>query len=411
MDLDWLREAHRRTRKDGAVGVDKQTAAEFGEDLEGNLQSLLDEAKSGTYRAPPVRRVHIPKGDGSKTRPIGIPTYADKVLQRGVAMLLEPIFERDFYNFSYGFRPHRSAHDALEALRECLWSMDGGWVLEVDIKGFFDHLDHEKLRDLLRLRVTDGTVVRLIGKWLRAGALEGGVVYRSDSGTPQGGVISPILANYFLHKVVDEWWVEMVLPRMTGQAHMVRYADDFVMVFSSQEDALRVQRSLAKRVERFGLSLHPEKTRLIEYRRPRDGGPRPGSFDFLGFTHYWGRTRKGRWAPQRKTSRSRFTRSLRSLSDWMRRARNLPVAKQAEILRSKLRGHFQYYGVRGNSAGITRFRYEAERLWKKWLSRRSQRAALSWTVFHRLLAHHKLPPARLAVKWWQPSLPFREPMN
>lgn len=403
MDLDWLREAHRRTRKDGAVGIDEQTAAEFDQDLEGNLQSLLSEAKSGTYRAPPVRRVHIPKGAGSKTRPIGIPTFADKVLQRGVAMLLEPVFEEDFYDLSYGFRPRRSAHDALEALRKHLWALDGGWVLDVDIQGFFDNLDHQKLRDLLRQRVTDGTVVRLIGKWLRAGVLEDGIVHRSATGTPQGGVISPILANYFLHKVVDQWWIEEVVPRMRGVAHMVRYADDFVMIFSSQEDALRVQTTLPKRVERFGLTLHPEKTRLIEYRRPRGGGgPKPGSFDFLGFTHFWGRTRTGRWTPLRKTSRSRFTRALRTLGDWMRRSRNVPVAEQAKTLRSKLRGHYQYYGLRGNSGSITRFRCEAIRLWRKWLSRRSQRAILSWAAFARLLARHEMPSARIAVKWMHP---------
>ncbi len=410
MDLDWLREAHRLTRKDGALGVDGQTAAEFGEDLEGNLQSLLDAAKSGTYRAPPVRRVHIPKGDGSKTRPIGIPTYADKVLQRGVAMLLEPLFEEDFYDFSYGFRPRRSAHDALEALNACLWEMGGGWVLDVDIKGFFDNLDHKKLRDLLRLRTSDGTVIRLIGKWLRAGVLEGGVVHRSDHGTPQGGVISPILANYFLHKVVDEWWVEEVLPRMRGGAHMIRYADDFVMVFSSQDDALRVWRSLPKRVERFGLSLQSEKTRLLDYRRPQDDGrARPGSFDFLGFTHYWDRSRKGHWVSKRKTARSRFTRALRALGAWMRRARNIPVAEQVITLRSKLRGHFQYYGLRGNSNGIGRFLFEAQRLWRKWLSRRSQRASLTWEAYARLLARYPLPPARLSRARLQGKLPFANP--
>jgi len=195
MDLEWLREAYRRTRKDGAVGIDGQTAGEYAENLEENLQSLLDRAKSGTYRAPPVRRVHIPKGDGSETRPIGIPTFEDKILQRAVAMLLEPVYEQDFYDFSYGFRPRRSAHDALEALNEGLWKMGGGWVLDVDIRSFFDTLDHEKLRDLLRLRVVDGVVVRLVGKWLRAGVLEDGVVYHPETGSPQGGVISPILST------------------------------------------------------------------------------------------------------------------------------------------------------------------------------------------------------------------------
>ncbi len=411
MDLEWMRQAHARTRKDGATGVDGESADEFSANLEGNLRALLDGAKSGTYRAPPVRRVHIPKGDGSKTRPIGIPTYADKVLQRAVAMLLEPIYEEDFYDFSYGFRPELSAHDALAALRKQIESMrSGAWVLDVDIRGFFDTLDHAKLRDLLRQRVTDGVVTRLIGKWLNAGVLEGGVVHHPATGTPQGGVISPLLANIYLHEALDSWWVEDVLPRLRGRACLIRYADDFVMVFSSREDALRVQAVLPKRMARFGLTLHPEKTRLVDYRHPGGGnGLDPGSFDFLGFTHYWGRSRKGAWVPLRKTSKSRFSRGLRALGVWMARARHLRVAKQAVVLRKKLNGHFRYYGLRGNSATLNRFRYEAIRLWHKWLSRRSQRARLTWEVFNRLLKHHPLPPARLNPGWRQPLLPFANP--
>lgn len=412
MDLDWLREAHARTRKGGATGVDGQTAAEFEANLEDNLPVLLNGAKSGTYRAPPVRRVHIPKGDGSKTRPIGIPTYADKVLQRAVAMLLEPVYEEEFYDFSYGFRPGRSAHDALTALREQIESMRGGaWVLDVDIRGFFDNLDHEKLQHLLRRRVTDGVAVRLIGKWLNAGVLEGGVVHHPDTGTPQGGVISPLLANIYLHEALDSWWVKDVLPRMRGRACLIRYADDFVMLFSSRADALRVQAVLPDRMARFALTLHPEKTRLVNYRRPPGGEERsdPGSFDFLGFTHFWGRSRKGALVPMRKTSKSRFSRALRALGQWMARVRHHKVAQQALVLSSKLRGHFRYYGLRGNSVALSRFRYEALRLWRKWLCRRSQRARLSWEAFNRLLTRHPLPPARLNPSWRQPFLPFAKP--
>lgn len=397
MDLEWLREAFRRTRKDGAVGVDGQTADDYAENLEENLQSLLDRAKSGIYRAPPVRRVHIPKGDGSQTRPIGIPTFEDKVLQRAVAMLLEPIYEQDFYDFSYGFRPRRSAHDALETLNKGLRDMGGGWVLDVDIKSFFDTLVHKKLRDLLRQRVVDGVIVRLVGKWLRAGVMEEGVVHHPETGSPQGGVISPILSNIYLHEVIDKWWVEDVLPRMRGRAFMVRYADDLVMVFSDREDAQRVQRVLPQRVERFGLTLHPEKTRLVRFRRPRrDGsGPKPGSFDFLGLTHYWGRSRNGRPTLKRKTAKGRFSRALKSLNKWMKRARHVPLAKQAKTLGQKLAGHFNYYGIRGNSPAINRFAYEARRLWRKWLGRRSQRAKVTWEQFNRLLRKYPLPPARL----------------
>jgi group II intron reverse transcriptase/maturase len=397
MDIDWLREAYRRTRKDGAVGVDGQTAAEYAENLEDNLQSLLDRAKSGTYRAPPVRRVHIPKGDGSQTRPLGIPTFEDKILQRAVVMLLEPIYEQDFYDLSYGFRPRRSPHDALEALREGLWEMRGGWVLDVDIRNYFGTIGRRELQDLVRQRVADGVVRRLIGKWLRAGVQEDGVVSHADAGTPQGGVISPLLSNIYLHDVLDKWWTEEVLPRLRGKAFMVRFADDFVMVFSDREDAERVHAVLPKRFERFGLAVHPEKTRLVQFRRPRrdGGGKGPGSFDFLGFTLFWGRSRRGAWVLKRKTAKNRVSRGLREINRWASRARHLPIEVQAAQLGSKLRGHFNYYGIRGNSGGISRFRYEARRLWKKWLGRRSQRADMTWDKFNRLLQRNPLPLARI----------------
>lgn len=395
-DLTWMREAYERTRKDGASGVDGVTAKEFETQLEDNLQTLLNLAKSGNYRAPPVRRVHIPKGDGSKTRPIGIPTLSDKVLQRATEMLLTPLYEQDFCNFSYGFRPGRSAHDAVEALREGLHAMGGGWVLDVDIKSFFDTIDHQKLRDLLRQRVADGVMVRLVGKWLRAGVLEGGVVTRSEEGTPQGGVISPLLANIYLHEVLDKWWVEQVRPRMRGSTLLVRYADDFVMAFSRREDALRVHAVLAKRFERFGLTLHPEKTRMVRFVRPRtnDKDP-PGSFDFLGFTHHWAKSRKGYPVLKRKTAKGRFTRALKAVGKWLSDERHRPVREQAQVLRAKLKGHFQYYGITGNSEALQRFRYEVERLWRKWLGRRSQRAVLTWEEFNAILSRHPLPPARL----------------
>jgi group II intron reverse transcriptase/maturase len=396
MDLDWLVEAYRRTRKDGAKGVDDQSAREYAENLEENLQDLLNRAKSGTYRAPPVKRVEIPKGDG-RTRPIGIPTFEDKVLQRAVVMLLEPIYEQEFYDFSYGFRPHRSPHGALRALDEGLRSVGGGWVLDVDLKSFFDTISHEKLRQLVRQRVVDGVVTRLIGKWLKAGVFKEGVVYHSDLGTPQGGVISPLLANIYLHEALDKWWVETVLPRLRGPATMVRFADDFVMIFESRGDAERVLRSLVKRMAKYELIVHPEKTRLVRFGRPGGdgGGPNPGSFDFLGFTHFWSLTRKGRWQMRRKTSKKRFSRSLKSLNQWLRGVRHLPVDEQSRMLGSKLRGHFTYYGVAGNSDSINRFHYEARRLWKKWLDRRSQRARMTWEKFNRLLARCPLPPAKL----------------
>jgi group II intron reverse transcriptase/maturase len=273
IDEEWLHEAHRRTRKDGGLGVDRQSASQYAEQLEENLRSLLGRAKSGTYRAPPVRRVHIPKGDGSQTRPIGIPTFEDKILQRAVAMVLEGVYEQEFHDFSYGFRPGRSALQALEVVQNVAVRMGGGWVLEVDIEKFFDTLDHGKLREILSQRVRDGVMLRLIGKWLKAGVMEGGQLSHPEAGTPQGGVISPLLANVYLHEVLDEWFVRDVKPRLKGQAQLVRYADDAVFVFARKEDAERVLAVLPKRFGKYGLKLHPDKTRLVPFHRPdrKDG--------------------------------------------------------------------------------------------------------------------------------------------
>jgi RNA-directed DNA polymerase len=399
VDADWMRAAFARTRKRGAVGVDGTTAEAYEANLDANLGALIDRMKSGTYRAPPVRRVHIPKGDGSQTRPIGIPTFEDKVAQRAISMLLEPIYEQEFYDFSYGFRLGRSAHQALDALMQGARELGGGWVLDVDVSKFFDTLDHEQLRDLLRKRVGDGVVVRMVGKWLNAGVLEGGIIHHADLGTPQGGVISPLLANIYLHEVLDDWWVKEVLPRLRGRAFLIRYADDFVVVFNDHSDALRVQEVLPERFARFGLTLHPTKTRLVPFRMNAGDDrrePPPGSFDFLGFTHYWGRSRNGSPTILRKTASPRFSRALSAVNQWLRQKRHLPVAAQAEALGEKLRGHYEYYGIRGNSRAINRFAYEVRVLWRKWLSRRSQRAWLTWDAFNRLLTKYPLPPARLA---------------
>jgi len=395
IDLDLLEEAYRRTRKDGAVGIDGQTAEAYTENLEANLRALLERAKSGTYRAPPVRRVHIPKADGSKTRPIGIPTFEDKVLQRAVAMVLEAVYEQDFRDCSYGFRPGRSAHQALQVLWKGLMDLGGGWVLELDIERFFDALDHQKLREILRQRVRDGVLLRLIGKWLEAGVLEEGSLVHPETGTPQGGVISPLLANVFLDTVLDAWFEDVVRPRLRGRALLVRYADDAVMVFASEEDARRVWKVLAKRFEKYGLSLHPEKTRLLHFGRPSPRGPRPETFDFLGFTHYWGRSRRGKPAVLRKTARDRFTRSLRAIAQWCRRQRHLPLVEQHRELGRKLRGHYAYYGITGNQPALSRLRHETQRVWRKWLDRRSQRVRMTWERFWRVSARYPLPPARV----------------
>jgi len=400
MDLAWMREAYRRTRKDGAVGVDEQSGAAYAEQLESNLRGLLERAKSGSYQAPPVRRVYIPKGS-SKTekRPIGIPTFEDKVLQRAVVMLLEPVYEQEFYDCSYGFRPGRSAHDAIQALWEVLMKVGGGYVIDLDIRKFFDTLSHNHLREILKARVCDGVLTRLIGKWLKAGVWEKGNVAYPEAGSPQGGVISPLLSNVYLHEVLDKWFAEVVRPRMSGQAYLIRYADDALMVFSDERDALRVLEVLPKRFGRYGLTVHPEKTKLVRFKRPAGptgpGTDRPETFDFLGFTHYWGLSRKKKWIVRRKTGSKRFGRALLAVADWCRRHRHLPLREQWAALQRKLLGHYSYYGITGNSYALGRFFYEVRRAWQKWLNRRSRGHVMPWEKFALLLRRYPLPPPRV----------------
>jgi len=401
LDLEWLREAYRRTRKDGATGVDDRTAEEYSANLEENLRDLLERSKSGSYRAPPVRRVHIPKGKGRGTRPLGIPTFEDKVLQRAVTMFLEAVYEPLFKDFSYAFRPKRSPHQAIERLWKGAMEGQGGWILELDIRSYFDRISHSELQRTLRKRVRDGVLLRLIGKWLNAGVMEDGRVHHPESGSPQGGVISPILSNIYLHEVLDTWFDEEVKPRLHGRGFLVRFADDGVLGFSSEEDARRVLRVLPKRFERYGLELHPEKTRLVPFRNPDaagggDGkGGRPGTLDFLGFTLYWGRSRRGRPVIRRKTAKDRFSRALAAFKDCCRRIRHLPLVEQHRTLGRKLRGHFAYFGVTGNFEALSRLRDEVRRVWFKWLNRRSQKRSMNWEAYGRFLERFPLPRARI----------------
>jgi group II intron reverse transcriptase/maturase len=398
IDMVWLHEAYRRTRKDGAAGVDGVTAAQYEAELEANLSSLLERFKSGRYRAPAVRRVHLPKPGTKKTRPIGIPTLEDKVLQRAVLMVLEPVYEQDFLDCSYGFRPGRSAHQALEALWRGLMRMGGGWIIDLDIQSFFDDVDWSHLRGFLDQRVRDGVIRRAIGKWLNAGVMESGEVSHPDRGTPQGGVVSPLLSNLYLHEVLDRWFEHEVKPRLRGRAFAIRFADDATLVFEREEDARRVLTVLAKRFAKYGLRLHPDKTRLVDFRSPpRAGGSgsqRERSFELLGFTHFWGRSRKGRWVVTRRTAKARFSRALREVGRWCRAHRHWCLRDQQLALRRKLRGHFAYYGSTGNSRALARFRYEAERLWRKWLGRRAWRGRMTWARFDRVRERYPLPPAR-----------------
>jgi group II intron reverse transcriptase/maturase len=409
IDLEWLTEAYHRTRKDGAAGVDDITGKEYAENLHENLQNLLERLKSGTYKAPPVKRKHIPKGTSGETRPIGVPAFEDKIVQRAVVMLLEPIYEHDFYDGSFGFRPKRSAHQALAAVWDATMDVQGGWVLEVDIRKFFDTIDHKQLQKFVSQRIRDGVIRRLIGKWLNAGVMEDGNITYSDEGTPQGGVISPMLANIYLHYVLDEWVEQTVKPLMQGKCQLIRFADDFVIVFQKKRDADRVMNVIPKRFGKYGLTVHPEKTKLIDFRAPthyeryreakrndnEKGGGKPETFDLLGFTHYWGKTLKGGWAVKRKTMKSRLARSIQSIRQWCRKNRHTPVREQWEKLKAKVKGHYAYYGITGNIQSLGGFLYQVHRQWKYWLNRRNFENHMTWERFHLLLERYPLPPPKI----------------
>lgn len=389
LTMDLLRAAFHQTRKDGATGVDGQTAADYEQALEDNLESLLVRAKDGSYRAPPVKRSYVPKG--KSRRPIGIPTFEDKVLQRAIVQILEKLYEPIFHPNSYGYRPGRSAHQALEQMDRQLSRARGGHVIEMDIQGFFDHLDKRQLRAFLRQRIGDGVIQRLINKWLKAGVMEAGSLHYPEQGTPQGGVISPLLANVYLHYVLDTWYEQEVKPRLVGNASLIRFADDAVLLTSNARDAARIMRVLPKRFNRFGLTLHPDKTCVTQF-KPR----RKVSIDFLGFTHYWKKNRRGRgWSIGRKTMKSRFTRGLKAIAHWCQSNRHKPLPEQHAALCRKVRGHYAYFGLRGNSKALARYLYAVSKIWIKWLRRRSQRSALNWEVATKLLKRYRLPPARL----------------
>ena len=402
LDLEWMLEAYRTTRKDGAAGIDGATAADYAERLEDNLLDLLDRIKSGRYQAPPVRRSYIPKADGSH-RPLGIPTFEDKVAQRAIVMLLEAIYEQDFLSCSYGFRPQRSAHDALHDLRTAFMTQGLRWVLDIDIKRYFDTIPHSQLRSLLDRRVTDGVVRKMIDKWLKARVLEGSSLTHATEGTPQEGVISPLLANIYLHYVLDEWVATVVETRLKGRYILVRYADDVVMAFEDHLDAKRVFRVLGRRLNRFGLTLHPDKSRFIDFRFRRPDGPHPATdgttFDFLGFTHVWGKSRNGKNVVRQVTAKGRFARALAAVSEWCQRNRHRSIRDQHAHLSAMLRGHYGYYGITGNGRRLRWYLHQVERVWKKWLSRRGRHGNFRWDRLRELLSRHPLPPARIVRQY------------
>ena len=411
-------EAYQRVKANhGGAGVDGQTIERFEQHLGDNLYKLWNRMASGSYMPPPVKRVEIPKGDG-RVRPLGIPTVADRVAQMVVKRVLEPEMERQFHPDSYGYRPGKSAHQALAKARERCWRYD--WVVDLDIKGFFDTISHKHLREFLDLRIKDGVVRKMLDKWLipershirgvhivaQGWGARRGRPATDREGHPQGGVISPLIANAFLHYVLDLWFVETVRPRLRGRSLLVRYADDAVMLFENDWDGQRVLAVLGKRLERYGLRLHPDKTRYLDFRPNRPQGRGKGAaFDFLGFTHYWVGTRKGSSVVRQTTAKSRLARALRDVNDWCRRHRHDAVPKQWAHLASVLRGHGNYYGLRGNSARLSSFRYQVTHIWRKWLSRRSHKARLNWDKMRELLRRYPLPRLRIRPATTAPLFP------
>jgi RNA-directed DNA polymerase len=400
IDYEWVHYAYACTRKDGAMGVDEQTADDYAANLERNLLSLIDRLKSGHYQARPVRRHYIGKPDGGQ-RGLGIPCFEEKVAQRTIVMLLEPIYEQDFLDCSFGFRPGRSAHQALQAVAKSIMFRGGRWILDVDVRKYFASIGHAKLRELLARRVTDGVVRRLIDKWLKAGVLEEGQLFYPETGTPEGGVISPLLANVYLHYALDEWFAEQVQPRLRGASTLIRYCDDFVAMFAYREDAERVLDVLGKRLGKFGLQLHPDKTRMVDFRfglpSLHSGGERTLSTDFtlLGFAHVWGRSRKGKPVVWQLTAKDRFARTLKAIDHQCRVMRHWPLREQQHRLRQMLIGHYAYFGISGNYRRLRTLCNQAQICWRRWLSKRSTKSRLSWAAFQRVLAQFPLPRPRI----------------
>ena len=400
IDVPALARAYGRMRKDAAAGVDGVTKEQYGRELESNLQDLHARLVSMRYRHQPILRVHIAKGQG-KTRPIGISAFEDKLVQDAVREVLEAIYEQDFSECSYGFRPKRSAHDAVRTLDRIVHRGEVNWILEADIKSFFDSVDRSALSKMLQTRVADGSLLRLIGKCLHVGVPGGAEITEPETGTAEGSVLSPILGNVYLHHVLDLWFEREVKPRLRGKATLIRYCDDFLTGFEREDDARRVQAVLGRRMERFGLTLHPDKTRLLAFGKPSAGSSKgPGTFDFVGFTFYWKRARSGRWGMACKTRSASLRRAIVSVYDWCQRYRHQPVKVQHAALCRRIQGHFNYFGVSGNFRSLLFVAEAGKRSWYKWLCRRSQRKRLTWDRFDALMVRLPLPRPRITVRIW-----------
>jgi group II intron reverse transcriptase/maturase len=396
LNVAFLRKCFMSLNRNKAVGQDNQGWHGYAENLEENLNSLVERLKAKRFQPVPARRVYIPKGDGP-LRPLGISAIENKIVERGIAWIVQSIYEQDFSNQSFGFRPKRNAHQALKELNERVMFKLVNHVVDADIKGFFDNVSHEHLLDFLQIRIKDRSLLHLIGKFLKAGYVDGGLLVETEKGTPQGSILSPMLANVYLHYVFDGWFEETVKAHVKGFCEFVRYADDFVCVVQYEQDAQRIERAVKNRFNRYALEIHPEKSKRISFGRFEAENAarqerRSNTFDFLGFTHYCDRTRKGRFKLGRKTSRKKYAAKCRELNQWLKENRNRKKTKQWwKTLGAKLRGHYQYYGVSGNYRAInSSYRLTLKRV-RKWLNRRSQKRSMSWVKFNAYLGHYPLP--------------------
>lgn len=394
IDLGLLHQSFRQVRKSEAAGVDKVTAEGYAKNLDENLYNLYGRLLRGQYVAMPVKRIWIEKENG-KMRPIGIPALEDKIVQKAVETILYVIYDVDFYDFSHGFRKGHSQHMALHELREKCRSLNINWIVDADVSGFFDNINHALLREIIKQRVNDGGILKLIGKWLNAGVMEEGKLDRPESGTPQGGVISPLLANIFLHHVLDDWFVKEVIPRIKGRCFIIRWADDFIIGFELESEARKVMEVLSKRFDKFGLSLNMEKTKLIPFGKPKNGGSKSETFDFLGFTFYWGKSIRGYWVIKKKTARKRLLRFAKALWQWCRKMRHKSLKDQHKALCDKLRGYYQYFGVRSNYKALEIVYELAVKAWRYWLSRRSHKGGICWDKVKDFLMDYPLPKPKI----------------
>jgi group II intron reverse transcriptase/maturase len=402
IDLAMLRRAYTRIRRDAAVGVDGMTKETYGQELEARLADLHERLRAKRYRHQAIRRVYIPKDHG-KTRPIGISTIEDKIVQDSIREVLQAVYEPVFHENSFGFRPGRRAHDALTVIDRAAIRGHANWILEADIVAFFDTIDRRQLMEMIAERVPDGAMQRLVGKCLNVGVLDGEQYSSSDEGTAQGSILSPLLGNIYLHHVLDLWFEHEVRSHLRGHAVLVRYADDFLIGFEHESDARRVMEVLHKRLARYGLALHPDKTRLLDFRRPskdQTGGKGPGSFDFLGFTIHWRRSLKGTWSMAFRTRRARLGRVIRLVYDWCRSHRHLPIKEQHVALVRRIDGHMNYFGVTGNTRSLSCLIFHAKRAWFKWLGRRSQHGRITWDRFVAIERHFPLPRPTIRVALW-----------